>query len=122
MGYVSINKIKFIPEIEIEFLKDHKHKRGTLSIDLKNGWWSISYEAKDLVYFLRSDLLRDLDIYLDITDKSLKVIWAKDEKTGEYYIKEIPDWLIRDYGTEFKIITHSINEIENAEELIEPKL
>ncbi|MEM2494920.1 MAG: hypothetical protein QXQ27_06290 [Nitrososphaerota archaeon] len=125
MGYVSINKIKFIPEIEIEFLKDHKHKRGSLSIHLKNGFWSISYEVKGFTYFppdIGNGSSRWISISLDITEEYSKAIFAKDEKTGEYYIKEIPDWLIRDYGTEFKIITHSVNEIENAEELIEPKL
>ncbi|MEM3407630.1 MAG: hypothetical protein QXM07_08390, partial [Nitrososphaerota archaeon] len=124
MGYVSISKIKFIPEIKIEFSKDHKHKRGSLSIHLKNGFWSISYEAKDFTYFPPDidGALRWIDINLDITDKSLKVIWARDEKTGEYYEKEIPEWLIRDYGTEFNIVTHKINEIEEAEELLEPKL
>ncbi|MEM2927971.1 MAG: hypothetical protein QXP60_03270 [Nitrososphaerota archaeon] len=125
MGYVSISKIKFIPEIKIEFSKDHKHKRGSLSIHLKNGSWSISYEAKDFTYFppdIGDGASRWISIYLDITDESLRTIFAIDEKTGERYIKEIPDWLIRDYGTEFKIITHPKEEIENAEELIEPKL
>ena len=32
------------------------------------------------------------------------LIHEKDEKTGKYYAKEIPDWLIEDYGTEFKIL------------------
>jgi hypothetical protein len=124
MGYVSIKKIKFIPEIEIEYSKDHKYKRGSLEIFLKNGFWSICYEHKDFTYFPR-DIgggIRSLHILLDISPESLRVIYEKDEKTGEYIKERIADWLIRDEGCEFKIITHSIEEIEIAEELLEPKL
>ncbi|MEM2178750.1 MAG: hypothetical protein QW272_08045, partial [Candidatus Methanomethylicaceae archaeon] len=73
-------------------------------------------------YLFSRGPFRSLDINLDITDEAQRIIWEEDKETGKFYKKEIPDWLVKDYGTEFKIITHPINEIENAEELIETKL
>ncbi|MEM2178916.1 MAG: hypothetical protein QW272_08875 [Candidatus Methanomethylicaceae archaeon] len=122
MGYVKTRKVHLIPEIEINYSKDHKEKRGSIEILLKNGFWSLNYVFKNLTYFLGGSGIRNLDINLDITNEALRIIDEKDEKTGKHYVKEVPDWLIRDYGTDFKVITHSINEIENAEELLEPKL
>jgi hypothetical protein len=123
MGYVSIRKIKFIPGIKIEHVKDSKHERGDINIELKNSFWSIGFYYKGLTY---SPLIKEggkhLNINLDITEESLKIIYEKDKKTGKFYVKEKPEWLINDYGTEFKIITHPIDEIEEAEELLEPKL
>ncbi|MEM2928586.1 MAG: hypothetical protein QXP60_06460, partial [Nitrososphaerota archaeon] len=117
----EITRIRLIPKIKIEHSIDYKQERGYLNIYLKNGWWSIGYEFKDLTYFLGLGG-RTLDIELDITSEALRIIWEEDKETGKFYKKEIPDWLVKDYGTEFKIITHPINEIENAEELIETKL
>ncbi|MEM2260752.1 MAG: hypothetical protein QXY65_06770 [Candidatus Methanomethylicaceae archaeon] len=117
----EITRIRLIPKIKIEHSIDYKQERGYLYIYLKNGWWSIGYEFKDLTYFLGLGR-RTLDIELDITSEALRIIWEEDKETGKFYKKEIPDWFIRDHGTEFKVITHPIEEIENAEELIEPKL
>ncbi|MEM2784357.1 MAG: hypothetical protein QXF09_05995 [Nitrososphaerota archaeon] len=118
----EITRIKLIPKIKIEHSIDYKQERGYLNIYLKNGWWSIGYEFKTLGYLFSRGPFRSLDINLDITDEAQRIIWEEDKETGKFYKKEIPDWLVKDYGTEFKIITHPINEIENAEELIETKL
>ncbi|MEM2494864.1 MAG: hypothetical protein QXQ27_05995 [Nitrososphaerota archaeon] len=117
----EIIPIKLIPGIKIEHSIAYKQERGYLNIHLKNGWWSIGYEFKTLGYLLKGSQ-GWLDINLDITDEAQRIIWAIDEKTGKRYAKEIPDWLIGDVETDFKVITHPIEEIENAEELIEPKL
>ncbi|MEM2928375.1 MAG: hypothetical protein QXP60_05370 [Nitrososphaerota archaeon] len=116
----EITPIKLIPKIKIEHSIDYKEERGYLNIYLKNGWWSIGYEFKTLGYLLKGSP-RWFDINLDITDEAQRIIWAIDEKTGKRYAKEIPDWLIGDVEADFKVITHTINEIEEAEELIEPK-
>jgi len=117
----TITPIRLIPKIKIEYSIDYKEERGYLYIRLKNGRWSIGYEFKTLSYFLGGPGHKCIDINLDISNESQRIIWARDEKTGKFYEKEIPDWLINDYGTEFKIITHPIDEIEEAEELLEPK-
>ncbi|MEM3407239.1 MAG: hypothetical protein QXY18_06775 [Nitrososphaerota archaeon] len=116
----EITPIKLIPGIKIEHSIDYKQERGYLYIYLKKGWWSIGYEFKTLTYSLGVSL-RTLYIKPDISDEAQRIIWAIDEKTGKRYAKEIPDWLIGDVEADFKVITHTINEIEEAEELIEPK-
>ncbi|MEM2525887.1 MAG: hypothetical protein QXI49_06855 [Candidatus Methanomethylicaceae archaeon] len=117
----EITRIRLIPKIKIEHSIDYKQERGYLYVYLKKGRWSIGYEFKTLTYRLRGSL-RTLYINPDISDEAQRIIWAIDEKTGKYYKKEIPDWLIDDVEADFKVITHSIEEIENAEELLEPKL
>ncbi|MEM1574818.1 MAG: hypothetical protein QW682_02695 [Nitrososphaerota archaeon] len=117
----EITRIRLIPKIKIEHSIDYKQERGYLYIYLKNGWWSIGYEFGTLIYSLGVSL-RTLYINPDISDEAQRIIWAIDEKTGKRYAKEIPDWLIDDVEADFKVITHSIEEIENAEELLEPKL
>ncbi|MEM2927740.1 MAG: hypothetical protein QXP60_02045 [Nitrososphaerota archaeon] len=116
----EVTYIRLIPKIEIKYSIDYKQERGYLYVYLKKGRWSIGYEFKTLTYRLKGSP-RWLDINLDITDEAQRIIWEEDKETGKFYAKEIPDWLVKDYGTEFKIITHPIEEIENAEELIEPK-
>jgi len=118
----EITPIRLIPKIKIEYSIDYKQERGYLYIDLKKGEWSIGYEFKTLSYLLRGPGHKSIDINLNISDEAQRTIWARDEKTGKRYAKEIPDWLIRDYGTEVKVITHPIEEIEIAEELLEPKV
>jgi hypothetical protein len=41
--------------------------------------------------------IRDLHIYLDITNELFRTVYEKDEKTGRYYVKVI-DKLIEDIG------------------------
>jgi hypothetical protein len=41
--------------------------------------------------------IRDLHIYLDITNELFRMVCEKDEKTGRYYVKVI-DRLIEDLG------------------------
>jgi hypothetical protein len=113
--------IRLIPKIKIEYSRDYKQERGYLYIGLKKGSWSIGYEFKTLSYLPYDSGYKCIDINLDISDESQRTIWAKDEKTGKSYEKEIPDWLIEDIEAEFNVITHPIEEIENAEKLIEPK-
>jgi hypothetical protein len=113
--------IRLIPKIKIEYSRDYKQERGYLYIGLKKGSWSIGYEFKTLSYLPYGSGYKCIDINLDISDESQRTIWAKDEKTGKSYEKEIPDWLIEDIEAEFNVITHPIEEIENAEKLIEPK-
>ncbi|MGB9674912.1 MAG: hypothetical protein ACPLX8_02140, partial [Nanopusillaceae archaeon] len=103
-----------IQEAVILYRRDCKAEIGSINIYLKNGDWSICYDPKNFSYNLAEDPLKSIIMYMNAP------VHEKDEKTGEYYIKEIVEWLIRDYGTKFKIITH--NEIEIAEELIEPKV
>ncbi|MEM3630409.1 MAG: hypothetical protein QXY18_03230 [Nitrososphaerota archaeon] len=78
MGHIKIRKIELIPEID--YLKDHKEDKGNISISLKNAFTYYLHEGD-----------KQVDIYLDITDVSQKVVWEKDEKTGKFYVKEIPD-------------------------------
>ena len=117
----EITPIRLIPKIKIEYSIDYKQEKGYLYIWLKKGRWSIGYEFKTLSYFLGGPGHKCIDINLDISNESQRIIWARDEKTGERYEKEIPDWLIEDIEAEFKVITHPIEEIENTEELLEPK-
>jgi hypothetical protein len=113
-----------IQEAIIVYKRDYKSDIGNLNIYLENGDWIIGYEVRKLSYYPAEVVEGHIDICLDITDESQKVIkWEKDEKTGEYYVKEKADWLIKDWGgCGFKVITHSINETEIAEELIGPKI
>ncbi|MEM2986684.1 MAG: hypothetical protein QXV60_01120, partial [Nitrososphaerota archaeon] len=126
MGVVTERRVRLnIPGIEIVYEKDHKDKRGKIVVNFKRSSWAICYQHENLTYFpleIKDGGSRWINIYLDITDEAQRIIWARDEKTGKRYAKEIPDWLVKDYGTDFKIITHPKEEIENAEELIEPKL
>jgi len=113
-----------IQEAIIVYKRDYKSDIGNLNIYLENGDWIIGYEVRKLSYYPAEVVEGHIDICLDITDESQKIIkWEKDEKTGEYSIKEKADWLIKDWeGCGFKVITHSINEAEIAEELIGQKI
>ena len=113
--------IRLIPKIKIEYSRDYKQERGYLYIDLKKGSWSIGYEFKTLSYLPYGSGYKCIDINLDISDESQRTIYKKDEKTGEYSIEEVVDWLVDDIGVELNIVIHPIEEIENAEKLIEPK-
>jgi hypothetical protein len=117
----EITPIRLIPKIKIEYSIDYKQERGYLYIGLKKGRWSIGYEFKTLSYLPYDPGYKSIRINLDISNEAQRTIWARDEKTGEFYAKEIPDWLINDIEAEFNVITHPIEEIEDAEELIEPK-
>jgi len=117
----EITPIRLIPKIKIEYSIDYKQERGYLYIWLKKGRWSIGYEFKTLSYFLGGPGHKCIDINLDITDESQRIIYKKDEKTGEYSIKKVVDWLVDDVGVELNIVTHPSEEIEIAEELLEPK-
>ena len=111
-----------IQEAIIVYKRDYKSDIGNLNIYLENGDWIIGYEVRKLSYYPAEVVEGHIDICLDITDESQKIIkWEKDEKTGEYYIKEKADWLIKDDNSGFKVITHPINEAENAEELMGDK-
>ncbi|MEM2555133.1 MAG: hypothetical protein QXW69_07670, partial [Nitrososphaerota archaeon] len=101
----EITRIKLIPKIKIEHSIDYKQERGYLYIYLKNGWWSIGYEFKTLIYSLGVSL-RTLYINPDISDEAQRIIWEEDKETGKFYKKEIPDWLIDDVEADFKVITH----------------
>ena len=111
-----------IPGVFLLYSRDYRRDIGNLYVHFEDGYWLIWYQYRFLSYSL-AEAMGDIDICLDITDESQKIIkWEKDEKTGEYSIKEKADWLIKDWeGCGFKVITHSINEAENAEELLEPK-
>ncbi|MEM2178918.1 MAG: hypothetical protein QW272_08885 [Candidatus Methanomethylicaceae archaeon] len=122
MSFVYDVPIKIIPGIKMKYSVDSKYGVGSLFIKFKkNDKWVIGLSGTEFVYVLPS-LTEHVQVYLDISNEALRTIWERDEKTGKRYVKEIPNWLIEDYGAEFKVITHSINEIEIAEELIEPKL
>jgi hypothetical protein len=117
----EITPIRLIPKIKIEYRIDYKEERGYLNIWLKNGDWSIGYEFKTLSYLLWGPGYKCIDINLDISNEAQKIIYKKDEKTGEYSIKKVVDWLVDDIGVGLNIVTHPIEEIEITEELIEPK-
>jgi hypothetical protein len=117
----EIIPIRLIPKIKMEYSIDYKQERGYLYIRLKNGRWLIGYEFKTLSYLLKGPGHKSININLDISDRAQRIIYKKDEKTGEYSIKKVVDWLVDDIGVGLNIVTHPIEEIEITEELIEPK-
>jgi hypothetical protein len=117
----EIIPIRLIPKIKIEYSIDYKQERGYLNIWLKKGGWLISYEFKCFAYLLRGPGYKCINICLDISNEAQRTIYKKDEKTGEYSIKKVVDWLVDDIGVGLNIVTHPIEEIEITEELIEPK-
>jgi len=116
-----------IRNVAVIYSRDYRSEIGNLSIEFLQGResyseissWEIYYEFKLLDYTLH--LAKHIEICLDITNRSQKIVWGKDEKTGKFYEERIVDWLIKDHATDFKIITHPIEEAEIAEELNEPK-
>jgi hypothetical protein len=111
-----------IPEAILVYVRDYNSTLdlGDLKIYFEKEEWIIGYEFRFLSYHSAEG--RFIDICLDITNESQKVIESRiDEKTGKC-IEEIADWLIKDEHSGFKVITHSINEAEIAEELIGPKI
>ncbi|MEM3393428.1 MAG: hypothetical protein QXY79_00040 [Candidatus Methanomethylicia archaeon] len=106
MGHVDYKTVKIIPGIRTEYSKDSKLKKGSFYIHLKDGSrWSICYEFKTFVYFPPKAMLAQ---FMDIHRDDLKLTEGR--------------WEIEDSGCDFKIISHSIKEIEKAEELIGSKV
>ena len=104
-----------IPEAIVVYERDWRSEIGGIRVYLEKGDWKIGHGSESFYYSLAREPLRSIDINVKRT------FWEKDEKTGKYSIEKMVYWSIEDYGCEFKIITHPIDEIEIAEELIEPK-
>jgi len=103
-----------IPEAIVVYKRDWRSEIGYLYIYLKKGNWKIWYGSESFSYNLAGWKWRNIGIDVKRTFRE------KDEKTGEYKERTI-EWLVADESFGSKVITHSINEAENAEELIEPK-
>ena len=96
-----------LPKVKITYFKRHEDKKGTIRIMQEGSYssWEINYELRCFSY-----------------SPPLKLIIFFPEGTMHSIIEAKGGWLIRDYGTEFKIITHHIEEAENAEKLIGAKI
>ena len=111
-----------IPEAILVYIRDHNSTLdlGDLKIYFEKGEWRIGYEFRLLSY--HSVEGRFIDICLDITNESQKIVESKrDEKTGKY-IHKYAEWLVEDEHSGFKVIIHPIDEAEIAEELIGQKI
>ncbi|MEM2178921.1 MAG: hypothetical protein QXO29_07870 [Nitrososphaerota archaeon] len=106
MGHVDYKTVKIIPGIKTWYSKDSKLEKGDFCLYFKNGSrWDVDYEFKDFTYFPPNAILAQaVSIFQD------------DSKLTE------GRWKIEDSGCDFKIISHSIKEIEKAEELIGSKV
>ncbi|MEM1575526.1 MAG: hypothetical protein QXF09_06510 [Nitrososphaerota archaeon] len=97
-----------LPKVKISYEKSYKHKKGRIHILQRENYssWTISYEVKDFSYSPP-----------DIGDGALRWIDLFSEGSMHSIIEAKGNWLIRDYGTDFKVITHPIEEAEIAEKL-----
>jgi len=96
-----------LPKVKITYFKRHEDKKGTIRIMQKVSYssWEINYELRCFSY-----------------SSPLKLIIFFPEGTMHSIIEAKGGWLIKDHGTGFKIITHPIEEAENAEKLIGTKI
>ncbi|MEM3407399.1 MAG: hypothetical protein QXY18_02155 [Nitrososphaerota archaeon] len=94
-----------LPDVRITYRK-REHEKGSIHIWQKNSLLTIDYELNDFSYFPP-----------DIGDGASRWIGIHSEGSMTSITEAKGGWLIRDYGAEFKIFTHSIEEAENAEKL-----
>jgi hypothetical protein len=101
-----------LPKVKITYFKRHEDKKGDIRItqEENHSSWKIDYELRCFLYSLQIKKSIFRSIYLFSEGSMHSIIEAKG------------GWLIKDHGTGFKIITHPIEEAENAEKLIGTKI